>query len=701
MQARATSAVLDKDEHIPAAASYKFERHVARSTANTLGPLFVLAYFLFIVYEYLSRPAVNGVAPERPLDAKAVFFFWVLISIFILDWAKSAIAGFEAAALMKSRLAPRSAIHLMWHLERDWGSIAGWYRCTKYTIKYWFGEEGRKKNAHWDGPGLLWFYLALSSVLFFIAVPLLGLTMDTEDVIHLAKHKVIVIGPNQTTFDVRTSPEIADLARNTWRQGLTTAPIYPTIFYAPSDVPYDVSDTFYDDLIREVYAVDKANKPATNRRITFFSSPRVAGRVHGSAWGLHVVISCAPVNIYSGLKLIKVSSKSNWSTPDLKSSTFEFLPILNGSSSYNALGFGPSIFFNDSSFGISFEYELAISDSAVSELTGPQAEYNNASTQPIEGAFEIAMWQSLLPGYSGDETLEEMSRSPLVVSSEGALGYGVRCEVSSQTGLAELNAAKRTFSHFNASRSELPGIENGAALTTGNIIEFPGLLSIQWLAFTAITKIIPGFMSAPACLPRSIAPSFDPACSLFYSANLATGGVPYLANLKTSYGPEPILRQDIIDPARMTLAAYQLFGQTAAAMMAQGPGNFTTSRLRGVEETPDLIAGPVPWQIVLALLVVWATITVLPQFWTFAEKRWSGTLDAFEMFRFGAEYRDAVQRFESNEAWENKVLRQLPGMVGDLERKRPKGFMGLSWQPADSGKQYVNNRTEAKLMSTP
>lgn len=62
------------------------------------------------------------------------------------------------------------------------------------------------------------------------------------------------------------------------------------------------------------------------------------------------------------------------------------------------------------------------------------------------------------------------------------------------------------------------------------------------------------------------------------------------------------------------------------------------------------------------------------------------------MFRFGAEWREAVQRFESNEYNENTILRQLPGMVGDMEAHNRQGFVGLSRMRAEPNRRYQNSR---------
>ena len=56
-----------------AAQRYQFRFYFARAIANTLGPLAVVAVYLFIVFEYLEREEQNGVIPNRVVSANALF----------------------------------------------------------------------------------------------------------------------------------------------------------------------------------------------------------------------------------------------------------------------------------------------------------------------------------------------------------------------------------------------------------------------------------------------------------------------------------------------------------------------------------------------------------------------------------------------------------------------------------------------------
>lgn len=56
----------------------KFQSYVGRSLLNTLGPVGVTGFYLFIVLEYLSRPSVNAINSSRLIDGKGVCILYLL-----------------------------------------------------------------------------------------------------------------------------------------------------------------------------------------------------------------------------------------------------------------------------------------------------------------------------------------------------------------------------------------------------------------------------------------------------------------------------------------------------------------------------------------------------------------------------------------------------------------------------------------------
>ena len=666
--------------------SYTFERYIARSILNTFGPALVTAFYLFIVCIYLLQPGVSDVVPTYPIDARGVFFAWLILSIFVLDWAKSGLAGFEASALMKRRLGPSHAMQLMWHTDRGWGSISGWWRALMEVWSLVVHKLTRKRHKHdWKGPLILWWYLALSSFLLYIAIPLAGLSMDPGDAYRLTGRPITILGANQTSFDGKLSNAVTVEASNRWRQGNPTSPQGDTIFYAPVGTK-NVSSTYYEDCIQAIYQGNHTEECAANNSITLFSGPQVSERAHGTAWGLQMTLSCSIANPYTGLKLIDVQSINNWtaSVPfsGLSGSSGDYDDFTTG---LQEAGLSPVLFYKDTLTAVSYQCVMA-SDGDISSVG--ISSYVNASLLPLVGAVELVMWQGYSDLFNPDATFKNLSSHTSVVSSVSPfdnvtyLGYGIRCTVSSDFGFADLDAATRTYSNF-IREPAAPFVE-----TLGSLPEtqYPGMQAIQALAFTSVNL---GYLGSPLCLP-----GVSVGCNVWYGASLATGAAPFYAPTSQSNRTIGVIQYPTITPERMNLAMYKLFGEVAIAMMGSGSGSWTGG-LKGLDPANTLIPGRIPWQIVLALLAVWTLITILPSMWAFPEKRWAATLDGFEMFRLGAEWRGVVRRFEGTEFKENEgVLLDVPGMIGDMEPDEKRGFVGLSYKTARLGRDYGYDRDD-------
>ncbi|KAI1813520.1 hypothetical protein GGS20DRAFT_552884 [Poronia punctata] len=691
-------------------AVYHFKRYISRSMLNVLAPLFILGFFIFIVAVYFERPAVNGIIPHRPLDANTVFFAWLILSIFVLDWAKSGLAGFEAAALMNPRLAPADARQLMWHADRAWGSVSSWCKVVVISVEYVGklltrgGRRGRGASVvEWTGPGPLWFYLAFSSILFYVTVPLSGLSMEPVDAFRYGNHPVIITGINQTTFDGRVSNDLAEQTDGRWRQGYWTTPNGDAIFYAPEGTP-DVSSTFFEDTVQHLYYSQQANTSLSEEesRITFFTGPEVAERAHGRAWGLLTDVSCKPVNPYKGLELLQVKEINDWTAKPATTTSRTFgtdLPAFL-KAQLNAGSGSDGVWFDMANMtGMTYQYLMA-TDGDVA--LGTPA-YSNGAVQPVNGTLELVMWQSygLATAFEPDESFRNLTGNPLVVSSVSVydkqkyLGYGVRCKASTSTGRAQLSAMTNTFSSF---RQEPP--EAGKARASELVALSTGVAGMHTLVYSAFTSKALAVLSPPKCRNGASA-----TCNGWVGANKATRGIP-IPRFDLSD-----VRYPTLGPARMALALNKLFGEAAVTAMAAGPGNWTSTPnatsdlgLFNLESANDIVPGRISYGVVIALLAIWAGITVLPQLWPsfLYGRRWGEVLDGFTMFRLGAEWRGAVNELESDEFYSSGAasLRKVPGMIGDMKpsdgngklrdgvdggRQGNAGFVGLSRREAETG----------------
>ncbi|KFY71155.1 hypothetical protein V499_08632 [Pseudogymnoascus sp. VKM F-103] len=681
------------------ATSYRFERYIFRAVLNALGPIIVTLFYFLILRYYLWEPAENGIIPSRPVNSRGVFFAWLILSIFVLDWAKSGLAGFEAAALMKPEYAPLDGRKFMWHIDRGWGSLSSWWQVLLLTFRYVYKKmRAGKEPVEWEGPGLLWFYLAFCSFLFYAVVPLSGLSMEPTEALQLAKRAIAISGTNQTTFQMQPSNAVADLASYSWRQGRPTTPEGATILYAPDGTP-DVSSTFYEDMIQSDYQSRLLdNSGSLNSTITFFSGPEVSERAHGRAWGMLTSISCMPVHPYRDLELLSVTAINNWSSPVWTTTSKDYV---NGTSGpYAASGFEPVHFAEGTGLGLKYQYLMASNLGIFAGL----ARYDNETRLPVLGAIELVMWQAFdtIVGYIPDETFKNMSSHPLVESSFSSrdnktyLGYGVRCSVNSTVGAATISAVTNTFTDFKTQVASLKATRVGAQITTTS-----GVMGLQSLVFSAFTSVLLGYQGFPKCS------SFSVFCTGPIGANLATNGIPSFAPIqKSPPGSESeytggLMQYPSISPERMNLAMYKLFGELSMGVMSTGPGNWTSTPnatsdlgLVGLEPAHDIEQGRVPYRVVLVLLLLWAVVTVLPQLLLpglLVERRWGEKLDGFTMFRFGAEWRDSVHSLRSRELGGPgaAALGEIPGMIGDMRAgEMETGFVGLSREKAKLRRVY-------------
>ena len=652
---------------MPSSTTYTFKYFISRSVLNIVLPVLVTVFYLAIVNVYLIRSTTNGIVPNYRLHPKFMFYSWVILSIFILDWAKAAIAAFEASALMKPRLAPWNALQFMWHTDRAWASLGGWWRAIIEVYIYFRHKISRKSEDHdWKGPAPLWFYLAINSFLLYLAIPLAGLSMDTKGAFRLSDTNIIILGSNQSTFNTRVSNAIAQTANSRWRQGNPTTPQGETILYAPAGTR-NVSDTYFEDAIENMYQERETNVFSSSSSISFFSGPEVIERAYGMAWGIETKLMCSIVHPYTDLDLLKVHSINDWTA----------LRVVQSDAYEEQISFYPFLFDNQTSFGVTYQYLIA----STGDITNSgESKYINLNELPRLGSLELVMWQSYHFPYSPDPTFHNMSSDPLVVSSVSTidnqtyLGYAIKCSVDTSVGTASLSAVDNTYSSFIAIPADrAPAAELGSLDVAG----YPGILSLETLAFAAFTSLILEIVGPYSC------DEAVPLCNAWIGANYATNGVPLLHTSGPATGN---LVYPTISPARMQLAIHKLLGEVSIALMAQGPGSWIGA-LQGLTPATELITGVVPWQIPTALLVLWAVITTVPACFTVLERRWAATLNGREMFRFGAEWRDVTWRGE-------QALKDVPGMVGDMEPVKKKGFVGLSRTPLRrGGRKYGLDRS--------
>lgn len=208
---------------------------------------------------------------------------------------------------MRPKLAPRTAMGLMWHTDMNWSHVLWWLRGFRGLIfsigsRVWSVYKGRPypQSHSFSQPGLFWWFLSATTMLLFVSIPLSGLTMELHDAFVLSTEQATIYGPDPATLNNKGYIQLNEQVRANWRSGRPTAPQGGTILYAPAGTT-NVSTTYYDNKIRS---------HAKNAMIQVFAGPAVEEIVHGNAWGLQTNITCYQAG-KEDLKLIMVTDTNN------------------------------------------------------------------------------------------------------------------------------------------------------------------------------------------------------------------------------------------------------------------------------------------------------------------------------------------------------------------------------------------------------
>lgn len=397
------------------------------------------------------------------------------------------------------------------------------------------------------------------------------------------------------------------------------------------------------------------------------------------------------------LRLLNVTSSNDWTAATNPGSAAGEPIIVNASEwkEYQKGSIGSAYtLYTDSSpwhetpgFGVNYSYVMT-SDR---DITNAPSDYSNQSTGPrvsrpaipIQGSVAMVLWQSIntAQGFSPDQDEKrlKMRDNDVVVASGDYLGYGLQCLVYSTVGTASLSAITNTFSEFRPQQAAY-----GNTFLTRDTQENLGLYAIQTLVYAAFTSAGINWQGRDAPAHLCATDTIFSTCNGWFGANIATNGIPLrvarrgsktTAQNSSTESSGFMLQYPAISPERMALAMHKLFGEVAIALMAAGPGSWTDPALRGLDPITDIVPGVLPYQLVMALLALWALLTVLPQLLfpaSFFGRHWASVLDGFATFRFGVEWRGAVRELRGRDLASQDATSfcQVPDMAGDLEPRR-------------------------------
>lgn len=667
--------------------AYRLRRYKWRTFFNILGPSFVLGYYGFVCFYFLANPPVNDIVPSRQVDARGIFYMWVFIMMFLLEWARRGWANVEATALMHPRLAPESAMELMWHADSNWNNVMWWLQALRNNARYYFSTSQRKSN-HLSRPGCLWWLLSAVTLLLLVAVPLSGLSMEITDAHTYDTRKALILGPVSDNFNFLRFMNLPSQIRTNWRSGRVTTPSDSSILYAPEGSS-NVSMTYYQDQIL-------LKKEKENPVIRIFAGPAVNEMVVGKAWGLSANISCRATP-KEDLKLFDVHDYNKYTMKDgLQQSGI--LQWINETGLYT----GKHI------------YSLLVASDGTTSGDPPYCVVSNHDNQTLDhrtrpltdvttGVLEAYLWQGLMPGKNDaamDQLLVQDASSIISVGSIVTenerykipmVGFGVHCDVTSAVGTAHVDPARRTYSSFQL------GFSPQQLLGTDDTMAYP----VQVQAFRAVAD----YNQYTNKVQARDATRSD---SSWVAAHFAVGLFPYSDNnnnntaaIPETFADETDITLPALTPTNLTNAVYKLLGESVIALMgSSGAHTPSYGDLYGLKPVQYIKPGIIDWRIILSLLSLWAFSLLSASVWMAFNRRWAPYLGGFDFFKFGAQYTAQVNSFSSTRFDECTIpLRGIPGMVGTLSGEAlygEQGFIGLSRRVARRGGRFVHDRARSR-----
>jgi hypothetical protein len=726
------AAVPQKSALFPSSkAKYRLKRYLWRSFLTIAGPLMVLAFYTFICFHFLVHPLSNNIFPSTTVSAVWAYYGWLLISVFIMEWARSGLANIEASALMMPHLAPSTAGELMWHADTNWANPLWWFRAMFWSFPI---PTRPQPQGPVSRPGVSWILLSSVHILLFLAIPLSGLSMEVVDASAYAKRAALVYGPNASSFNSRMYVDFPPDIRRNWLSGRQTSPAHGGLLYAPQGTK-NVSTTYFED---EAMA---AARNANGNVIRVFAGPAVREPIWGEAWGLSANISCVPTPL-DELQMIKsdafTTSVNGCSTK--KGCEFQWLNTdeaiqLND---VEERSLNIPVWFNEShsidiTYGFQF-YSLLVAADGWSTTSldissnATKSPYNNFSNHDeftfdhiVNGVtsddvtnsmFEMALWQAGASVFNtvDDEIFKSYKKDPsrLITVRNGTtdlfrnlgagddgvfVGLGVHCDIKSAVGNAILDPDRRAFSNFTRDKAAPNSMAAWIPFDVAPV-------QIQAMASIAGNQYFSN-INNPLTSRNVSSPN-----SILAGAHMAIGStmLPRAEDHDTNYFYYPTLTTE-----NLTLAIYKLLGESVISLMSDGGIEpWISSSLYTLKPAKYLRSGAVPWQLVLTLIAMWAISTSFGALYMvlFVGPRWAPTLSGFELFKFGAQYHDEVHQFEAVDFQScTRSLTAIPGMVGMLPGnaaggKNELGFIGLSQKVADRrrGINYTLDRDKAAKM---
>jgi hypothetical protein len=636
-----------KDNHVqtyPVSSghAHQFRRYYVRGLVGIFAPLIIAIFFIVVWQVYLFPLDDDPAFVAGPPGASLVFYAWFIIGVLGLNLSLYGMKGVEAGMLMgmtPDARVPKTLMAYDKYASGTWSGPDGWIKTVNRLMRHGV-EHGNGSRLPWS----LWLALAVPSLLVFIALPISGLSLET-DTGYIIRGGNGGAGPNITgftysNFNERNTDEALSGAATMWKNSMDARiPGMGVVYTRPNADPVTPSILPKDDGLSSVFLAAQAEGP-----------------IDGTAWGLALQYNCSIVKSLSDLTVLKRRNASEpYTGPRVVPPVFEgfekgenLATVVNETGGFDAramnlnglVEFGAKIWPNKSvSDQLSrdnpnalFTQNQACYFSQAKNVTG---DYPGLDEETV---FEMILWQHIFqpeyikpPKYNLtiDHNITElygaynMNRwtSNNTTSSNFSVpltAVGARCVSSSSVGTARVDGVHSTYTDFEptdtpinlqkfrcAQRFGAAGIH---AMLTGSMMEKPTNGKGTWMS-----QLFDSVAASPPFYALYDSPD---------EIDVGTGSLIQLQYLQADQLKNSLLRAHAAYAVQLMYSGGQGFSAQGGSATGSVNPNVTAFQPGTV-----LKPGPVPVYVPGVFFLVWTVASlVLTAMYGF-RRRWADTVD--------------------------------------------------------------------------
>lgn len=642
-------------------------RYISRTLALLFIPAFITAYYYWI-WLYLLNRELDDAYKYGSRNEVWVFWSWFIVGVFALDWAAYGLVGVEVAMLETSFFRAPHLIAIFEHSEGSWGGIGGWWNCLTKIVRErnLKGITGMYKSLK---EYRLWYLLAFVTLSLYVGLPLSGLTMELSEGYVPVDEAPMVVGRNFSDWHARyhaNGEEDHHRPGNAWRVGSPAMLPGISIIYTQEHVNRGDIDALKES---------PNTLPTDPEMPDMFFIPQAEAPVSGRSFGLRATYNCSVVKDVSEFTVLGHYKGGQCTNPKEGANTCSYAYMVDEGTniwSYHELATimqrstGTDVTYDDNQpdpFAPGAEpdvMEYAIWQvhttatytepeffnttigTTVAGLDSPFTKATNGSWIADDAYFASRNYTITMKGEVGSEVAAKLRAFRKTLDIAAPLG--VRCEIRSALGSADIDPSSSSYSNF---AREHPLAYNDSSI--GNTWPY-SRLGTQVQKFLRL-----GFSSISNPKPASVKDIFS---SL--SVRGSKSDVNSLNMLKFASSDE--LQRSLTLAYGKELLEMQYDGQYGIESSWKHEG------LKGSREAKVLTTGDVPPLAAVIPMGIWTLASIILALVYGFRRRVADSLSGFSLFRLGVRYGDQLgpEVFAAKEADEVGRLWQLPGSLDKM-----------------------------------